>query len=410
MVSYRMTRTFQEHRRERVAKKVRVLHIAEAPGGVERYLVALLTKLKQNYSDELEHILVCSDSIDAKKFSGIVSKVEHVADMHHPINAGSDFRSVMEVRKLINKYKPDIVYCHSSKAGAIGRLANIGLKNRQGKKNISVYNAHGWAFNMKGADKKLIRSYVMIEKMLAPITDSIICISEFEKNTALSHGLCEPSKLHVIYNGIDFDEETVVHSKPLDMKGIPEDAYVVGTVGRLATQKAPDVFVKAASVIKKRIPEAFFVIVGDGLNRKETEKLVKEYGLQDSFLITGWVNDPFNYICNFDVAMLMSRWEGFGLVLPEYMLIKKPIVASNVDAIPEIIQDGVNGLLVEREDYYGAAEAVVRLHDDPKLRDYLVSNEAKIVKDRFNVERTAKEHRDLFMRLAKGEEAEGNED
>ena len=169
-------------------------------------------------------------------------------------------------------------------------------------------------------------------------------------------------------------------------------------------------FVKAASVIKKRIPEAFFVIVGDGLNRKETEKLVKEYGLQDSFLITGWVNDPFNYICNFDVAMLMSRWEGFGLVLPEYMLIKKPIVASNVDAIPEIIQDGVNGLLVEREDYYGAAEAVVRLHDDPKLRDYLVSNEAKIVKDRFNVERTAKEHRDLFMRLAKGEEAEGNED
>ena len=382
-----------------MAKKVRVLHIAEAPGGVERYLVALLTKLKQNYSDEMEHILVCSDSFDSGKFADIVSRVEHVADMHHPIRAGSDFRSIMEVRRLISKYKPDIVYCHSSKAGAIGRLANIGLKNRQGKKNISVYNAHGWAFNMKGADKKVIESYVLIEKMLAPATDSIVCISEFEKNTALSHGICEPGKLHVIYNGIDFDEESIERKRPKDMMDIPKDAFVVGTVGRLATQKAPDIFVKAASVIKKRIPEAFFVIVGDGLNRRDTEKLVKEYGLSDCFLITGWVNDPFNYICNFDVAMLMSRWEGFGLVLPEYMLIRKPIVASNVDAIPEIIQDGVNGLLVEREDYYGAAEAVVRLHDDPALREYLVENEVKIVKDRFNVERTAREHRNLFMKL-----------
>ncbi len=382
-----------------MANKVRVLHIAEAPGGVERYLVALLTKLKQNYSDELEHILVCSESIDAEKFKGIVSKVEHVADMHHPISARSDLRSVLEVRKLIGKYKPDIVYCHSSKAGAIGRLANIGLKNRQGKRNISVYNAHGWAFNMKGASKSLIESYIMIEKMLAPMTDSIVCISEFEKNTALAHGICEPAKLHVIYNGIDFDEKYVEHARPWDMAEIPEDAFVVGTVGRLATQKAPDVFVKAASIIKKRIPEAFFVIVGDGLNRKETEKLVKEYGLWDCFLITGWVNDPFNYICNFDVAMLLSRWEGFGLVLPEYMMIRKPIVASNVDAIPEIIQDGVNGLLVEREDYYGATEAVVRLHDDPALREYLVENEVRIVGERFNVERTAREHRDLFMKL-----------
>ena len=383
-----------------MAKKVRVLHIAEAPGGVERYLVALLTKLKQNYSDQLEHILVCSDSFDAGKFEEIVSKVEHVGDMHHAISARFDIRSIMMVRSLIKKYKPDVVYCHSSKAGAIGRMANVGLRNRYGERNACLYNAHGWAFNMKGASKSLIRSYVMIEKMLAPITDSIVCISEFEKNTALAHGICDASKLNVIYNGIDLDEENMAHTLPPDMQGIPEDAFVVGMVGRLATQKAPDIFVKAASVIKKRIPEAFFVIVGDGLNRNDTERLVREYGLMNSFLITGWVDDPFNYICNFDVAMLMSRWEGFGLVLPEYMLTRKPIVAANVDAIPEIIQDGYNGLLVEREDFYGAAEAVIKLRDNEELRSYLVGNGLKVVKERFNVERTAREHRDLFLRLA----------
>ena len=148
---------------------------------------------------------MCSDSFDAGKFEEIVSKVEHVGDMHHAISAKFDLRSIMAVRSLIRKYKPDVVYCHSSKAGAIGRMANVGLRNRYGERNACLYNAHGWAFNMKGASDSLIKSYVMIEKMLAPITNSIICISEFEKNTALVHEICDPSKLTVIYNGIDLD-------------------------------------------------------------------------------------------------------------------------------------------------------------------------------------------------------------
>ena len=382
-----------------MARKVRVLHIAEAPGGVERYLVALLTKLKQNYSDQLENILVCSDSFDASKFEGIVSRIEHVSDMHHAISARSDIRSVMDVRRLIGKYKPDVIYCHSSKAGAIGRMANFGMRNRDGKKNACVYNAHGWAFNMKGADEKVIRSYVMIERMLALMKASIVCISEFEKNTALAHSICTPSKLEVIYNGIDLNEVQKVTSIPRDVLGIPEDAFVVGMVGRLAMQKAPDVFVKAASEIKKKIPEAFFMIVGDGLNRTEVERMIGERGLGDCFLITGWVSDPLDYIGNFDLAMLLSRWEGFGLVLPEYMLTCKPIVAARVDAIPEIIIDERNGLLVDCEDYNGTARAVVRLHDDDELRKRLVENGLEIVKQRFDVERTAKAHRDLFMRV-----------
>ena len=383
-----------------MARKVRVLHIAEAPGGVERYLVALLTKLKQNYSDQLEHVLLCSDSFDAGKFKDITSRVEHVPDMHHAISAGADWRSVMAVRKFIARYKPDVVYCHSSKAGAIGRLANVGMRNRQGKKNLCIYNAHGWAFNMKGATGNMIRSYTMIEKMLAPMTDKIVCISEFEKNSALEYGICAPSKLKVIYNGIDLDEMERAESIPRSELNIPEDAFVVGMVGRLAMQKAPDVFVRAASEIKRKVPKAFFMIVGDGLNREATEKLIEECGLKDSFLITGWVSDPLDYIGNFDVAMLLSRWEGFGLVLPEYMLTRKPIVAAKVDAIPEIVQDNVNGLLVNREDFRGAAQAAISIYHDEELRNRLIENGYKIVRERFDVERTAREHRDLFMSMS----------
>ena len=386
-----------------MAKKVRVLHIAEAPGGVERYLVALLTKLKQNYNDQLEHILVCSDSFDEGKFRNITARVEHVPEMHHAIDMGYDWKSIMAVRRLIRKYKPDVVYCHSSKAGAIGRMANIGMCNRYGKRNFCIYNAHGWAFNMKGAAKRTIHSYTMIEKMLAPMTDRIVCISEYEKNTALEFDICAPRKLKVIYNGIDLDEMERVKSISREELNIPEDAFVVGMVGRLAMQKAPDVFVRVASEIKRKVPKAFFMIVGDGLNREATERLIDECGLQDSFLITGWVSDPLDYIGNFDVAMLLSRWEGFGLVLPEYMLTRKPIVAAKVDAIPEIVEDGVNGLLVNCEDYHGAANAAIRIYSDPELRNRLVENGDKIVREKFDMERTAREHRDLFLSAYRSE-------
>ena len=379
-------------------RKICILHIAEAPGGVERYLVTLLTKLKQNYSDVFEQILVCSEAYDREKFKDLVDEIECVREMQNAIQPVRDLKAIQKVRKLIKKFQPDIVYCHSSKAGAIGRIANMGLKNGQGKHVYCIYNAHGWAFNMKGTSPKKLFAYVLIEKMLAPLADCIVCISEFEKKSALDHGICykNTAKLKVIYNGIDFTEYNSVHIIDRNQLGIPSDAFVVGTTGRLAKQKAPDVFVKAAAEIKKIIDNAYFVIVGDGALLEETEELIHELGLENSFLITGWVNNPLDYIGNFDVAMLLSRWEGFGLVLPEYMITGKPIVATKVDAIPELIQDEVNGLLVDMDDFNGAADSVIRLKEDLELRSRLIENGKRIVRERFDVERVGREHSELF--------------
>ena len=154
---------------------------------------------------------------------------------------------------MIKHYKPEIVYCHSSKAGAIGRMANFGIKNKL------IYNAHGWSFNIKGASSKKIKAYELIERILAPMADKIVCISEFEKKSALEHKICKTKKLIVINNGIDFDEYKNVKIKSRLELGIPEDAFVVGTIGRLTKQKAPDIFIKMAAIVKKHIPEAFLL-------------------------------------------------------------------------------------------------------------------------------------------------------
>lgn len=369
--------------------KIRILHVAQAAGGVDRYIRMLLKYLDK---DKFENILVCSQDFYEEDYRGLVDSFEQVK-MTRAIG-GNDLKAIKEVRALIKKYNPDIVYAHSSKAGAIARVADIGLKNH------CVYNPHGWAFNMRCSAKKKAL-YTAIEKVAAPFCDKVICISDAEKQSALDKKVCRDDKLQVIFNGVDIEAyENGVHSvitrKNLN---ISEDAFVVGMVGRLSPQKAPDVFIKMAKWVKEKVPNAHFIIVGNGNQETEIRKYAEDNGFSDSLHITGWVDNPMSYVELFDVACLLSRWEGFGLVLPEYMMVGKPIVASRVDAIPNIIRDGENGLLVEADDATGASKAVLQIYRESGLRDKLVAQGIEDVHKRFNARRVSEEHEKLFERL-----------
>ena len=370
-------------------RKIRIVHIAQSPGGVERYLRSLL---KYSNREKYEIILIVSNQYKRKNYVNLVDAFENV-DMIRSIDPKNDLNAIKAIRKLLKKYKPDIVYCHSSKAGALGRIANMGLKNK------CVYNPHGWAFNMRGNKlKKLI--YVGIEKVLAPFCSTIICISGAEKRSALKYRICGKKKLKVIYNGIDFDEYNMdYHMDTRELLEIPEDAFVVGMVGRISQQKAPDVFIKMAKQVKDEVLNAHFIIVGNGNQEDEIRKYAKDNGFSDSLHVTGWVDDPMSYVELFDVACLLSRWEGFGLALPEYMMAGKPIVASRVDAIPNIIRDGENGLLVEVDDDTGASNAVLRIYQEDGLKDRLVTHGFEDVHNRFNARRVSEEHGKLFEQV-----------
>lgn len=369
--------------------KIRILHVAQAAGGVDRYIQMLLKYLDK---EKVENILVCSQDFHKDDYNGLVDYFEQI-EMTRAIG-GNDLKAIKEVRALIKKYNPDIVYAHSSKAGAIARVADIGLKNH------CVYNPHSWAFNMRcSAMKKVI--YTAIEKIAAPFCDKIICISDAEKQSALDKKICREDKLQVIFNGVDIESyENGVHGavKRKDLN-IPEDAFVVGMVGRMSPQKAPDIFVKMAKKVKDVVPNAHFIIVGNGNQEAEIRKYAEENGFADCLHITGWVDNPMSYVEIFDVACLLSRWEGFGLALPEYMMAGKPIVASSVDAIPNIIRDGENGLLVEVDDASGASKAVYELYTNDELKDSLIENAYKDVHERFDEKRVASEHMKLVEEL-----------
>ena len=374
---------------EEMKDKIRILHIAQASGGVDRYIRMLLKYLDKKV---FENILVCSQDFYKQDYKGLVDFFEQI-EMTRTIG-GNDLKAIKEVRNLIKKYNPDIVYAHSSKAGAIARVADIGLKN------CCVYNPHGWAFNMRCSAKKKMM-YTVIEKVAALFCDKIICISDAEKKSALDKKICREDKLQVIFNGVDIEAyENGVHGavRRKDLS-IPEDAFVVGMVGRISPQKAPDVFIKMAKMVKDKISNAHFIIVGNGSQELEIKQYAEDNGFVDNLHITGWVDDPMSYVELFDVACLLSRWEGFGLVLPEYMMACKPIVASRVDAIPNIIQDGQNGLLVRVDDAIDASKAVLRIYREKGLADRMVAQGMKDVHNKFNARRVSDEHGKLFERI-----------
>lgn len=360
---------------------MRVVHVAECVGGVERYLRSLL-----KYSS-CENIMILSQLYNKAEFENLADSVE-IVSMSHNIGI-SALKEAMQIRKKIKKYKPDIVYAHSSIAGAITRMACVGVKTKV------IYNPHGWSFNME-SDKKNI--FIVLEKVMSRFCDKIICISDAEKESALKYKICKKSKLCVIYNGIDVDEY-----KP-EKANLPvsDDMFVVGMVGRICKQKAPDVFLKMAGEVKKKIPNSCFVIVGDVIEgeeqeRKDIEELAKKMDV--NLIITGWVDNPLEYMNRFDVGCLLSRWEGFGLVIPEYMLTRTPIVATRVDAIPYLITDGVDGLLVDKDDWKAASDMILKIYYNNELKTKLLENERNKVYKEFDIKRVIEECEKMYGEL-----------
>lgn len=373
--------------------KVKIMHIVQCAGGVDCYLRMLLAHMNRS---SFEHILVCSFDYNKEDYEHIVDTFIQV-DMCNTLSLEKDRYATIKVRGLIREYRPDAIYCHSSKAGGIGRIANIGLGTP------IVYNPHGWAFNMNSSWTKK-ELYLWIERILALFTTKLVAISNYEKLSAIENRVTSAKKIKVIFNGIDVENinsQLFENGITRELLGIRKDAYVIGMVGRISAQKSPDVFVRAAAKIRDSIPESHFIIVGDGDQRSEIEGLINEIGLKQSVTITGWVDNPLPYTMLFDQALLLSRWEGFGLVLAEYMKLGKPVVATEINAIPDLITDHDNGLLVEVDNVQQIVDAVLNIYHDKELRNKLVSNGMKRVDAFFDVKRVASEHEQLFMHLCK---------
>lgn len=366
-------------------KKISVLHLSQVSGGgVGQYI-----KLFLKYSDygNFENYLVLPDTNKYKDFEPQISGCFefNTAQSFSPIKL---LKNVLFIRSILKQVNPDIIYLHSSFAGVIGRIAAIGLPSK------IVYNPHGWAFKMNVSS---IKKYFFrfIELALSFFTDKYILISESEYR--LAKLVCKNrSKLQLIYNGVEVREYNFSTKESIPLRN---EKYTIGMIGRLSEPKEYFFFVQFAKEIIKLNKDTFFIIVGDGEFRRDIEDKILEYDLQEHFLITGWVNNPEYYLSLFDQAVLFSKWEGLSLTVAEYMVQKKPILATNIGGINDLIEHGDSGFLIDIGDLDGAVSYSMKIRYDNSLSKILGNNAHRRVVSGFSISKQMAEIENMFKNI-----------
>jgi glycosyltransferase involved in cell wall biosynthesis len=249
-----------------------------------------------------------------------------------------DRRALADLQACLKGF--DVVHTHSSKAGALGRQA----AHRLGTGRI-VHTFHGFPFHQFQSWPRRA-AYIQVERSLGRYTDVFLAVGPAVAAEAITRRIAPPERVRTIGVGL---AKALNAPGPLDraearrILGVPPGMRVVGTVGRLAFQKAPEDFVHALAGLRRS--DVFGVWIGDGPLREKTERLVQKLGLSGQMLFTGTRNDVEALLPGMDVFAMASRYEGLPCSIVEAMSAGLPVVATAVNAVPDIVIAGETGLL-----------------------------------------------------------------
>jgi glycosyltransferase involved in cell wall biosynthesis len=226
-----------------------------------------------------------------------------------------------------------------------------------------------------------IRNTLLNRMLFRFCLTNVLANSEATKKTILQHNanLFPVERIKVIYNG--------VLVKGNDAAMVANDVPVVGNLGRMVYQKGQELIIDIAEILKNRSIKCKFVIGGDGELMGSLKQKVAEKKLTDYIDFVGFVDDSALFMSKIDIFILTSRWEGFGYVLAEAMLAKKPVLGFNISSNPELIQDNKNGFLIPFEDKEAFANAIELLINNPQKRKAFGEEGYRLVCERFDFEK-----------------------
>lgn len=247
-----------------------------------------------------------------------------------------DVKTMRFLCNIVEAEQPNIIHCHSSKAGIVGRIAGF-------VKHVpTIFTAHGWAFTGGVSTSKRI-FYALIEYLMLAITNRVICVSEYDCNLAAKWFLHRYAKIVTVHNGIA-DKKCKMHA------GNDVDACLkMVSVARFSQQKNNIGLIKAVEQLNTQYPRKLQLnLVGDGPLLAECQEYVSNHNLGETVHFLGSRTDVENILLQNDIFCLISNYEGLPISIIEAMRAGLPIIASDVGGVNELVQDGVNGCLIPR--------------------------------------------------------------
>jgi sugar transferase (PEP-CTERM/EpsH1 system associated) len=371
-------------------RPLRVAHVVLAldVGGLERNVV---NQVREGRALGQEVTVVCLERPGA-----LAPKVEAHGGKLRCLDKppGIRIRKVAEMRRLFRELRPDVVHSHQ-----IGTLIYAGPAAQGAGVPLVVHTEHG------REDYGGRRRTRLLGRLAGRFARVFYCLTDDMAAHVTSHGIVPCRKVRVILNGIDTAQFRGPHDRAavrLSL-GIPAAATVVGTVGRLVEVKRQDVLIRAFAAMEARIPGVRLLLVGDGPLRDELRALAAGLGLADRVHFAGYQPDSAPYLHAMDIFALTSRSEGMPQSLLEAAVAGRPVIASRVGGIPEVVSHGRSGLLVEPGDEGALADGLLRLAADRSLADRLAAEARLRVESMFHVRRMAGDyHRDFLAMLRIG--------
>ncbi|UPT72422.1 MAG: glycosyltransferase [Elusimicrobiota bacterium] len=339
-----------------------------------------------------EPVLVCGrGDLDSEAPEGTI----FVESLRREVDPFYDLLALLELTKLLLAEKPDILHTHSSKAGILGRLGG-----RMAGVNVIVHTYHGFGFHDR--QHPVVKSlYVALERLCARVSDALVFVSRANIAYAAAHGLVKPEAAILIRSGVRLDAlpAKIDAAKLKTSAGIGMHKRLVVSIGNLKPQKNAADFVTAAAAVLAKAPEARFVFIGDGPQRKALEAKAFALGLNDRLFFLGWRRDAAAWLAAADVFAMTSLWEGLPRALVEAMKSGVPPVCYATDGVADLVADGRTGLSVAPGDAAALAAGIVRLLGDEPLRARLGAAAAAAIGPEFDIDGMVRSQEALYDRL-----------
>jgi glycosyltransferase involved in cell wall biosynthesis len=310
-----------------------------------------------------------------------------------------DLSAAWKFSRILRRLRPDVIHAHDPHGVALAALAlsigagaaNRSTGSRQGASMPALVAARRVDFHLKGNS---------FSRWKYRQVDCFIAASDAIRQMLVADGV-PADRTVTVHEGIDV--EHVVAAPAVNVHEafwLPHGSPVVGNVAALVPHKGQRYLIDAAHLVVQQVPDARFIILGEGELREHLEKQVREHHLEKHVLLPGFRTDVLGCLKGFDLFVMSSVTEGLGTSLLDAMACARPIVATRAGGIPEIVEDGVNGLLVPARDHHALAEAIVRALKDADLRDRMGEAGFARVSERFTDERMVSETAGVYARVA----------